>query len=45
METTPERDERVMKIVVQARARTPEERESFLRHACDTDDGLYEEIA
>jgi serine/threonine protein kinase/tetratricopeptide (TPR) repeat protein len=45
MESTPERDERVMKIVAQARGRSPAERESFLRLACDTDTDLYQEIA
>lgn len=45
METTPERDERVMKIVEEARRQSPAERESFLRLACETDSSLHQEIA
>lgn len=45
MESTPEHDERVMKVVAQALVRSPAERESFLRLECDTDPDLYREIA
>ncbi len=45
MHPTPEYDERVMKIVALARGQPPAERASFLRHACDTDPALYNEIA
>jgi serine/threonine protein kinase/Flp pilus assembly protein TadD len=45
MQTSSERDERVMKIVSQARRQSPAERESFLRSACETDSNLYHEIA
>ena len=45
MQPTPEHDERVMKIVALARGQPPAERESFLRHTCDTDPELYDEIA
>src|SRR6266566_561717 len=45
MQTNPERDERVMKIVSQVRRQPPAEREPFLRSACETDSNLYQEIA
>lgn len=45
MEISPEHDERVMKIVAEARQQPPAERESFLRHTCDTAPQLYAEIA
>ncbi len=45
METSPEYDERVMKLVTEARQQAPAERESFLRQACETDPALYREIA
>ena len=45
MQTNSERDERVMKIVSQARRQSPAEREPFLRSACETDSNLYQEIA
>jgi hypothetical protein len=41
MQTNSERDERVMKIVSQARRQSPTEREPFLRSACETDFNLY----
>ena len=45
MKTSPEHDERVMKIISQARQQPPAERESFVRLACDTESTLYKEIA
>lgn len=45
METSPERDERVMQLVAEARRQSPAERESFLRLECETDSILYQEIA
>jgi serine/threonine protein kinase len=45
MENSPERDERVMQIVSQARRQSPAKRDSFLRLACEADPTLYEEIA
>lgn len=45
MQTSPEQDERVMRIVAQARRCAPEERQEFLRSECETDPDLYEEIA
>jgi serine/threonine protein kinase/tetratricopeptide (TPR) repeat protein len=45
METAPENDERVMKIISQARLESPAERESFLRVACEGETTLYQEIA
>ncbi len=45
MENTAERDERVMRIVERARDQPVGHREAFLRLACETDDGLYQEAA
>src|SRR6266481_4684300 len=45
METSPECQERLMKLVTEARQQAPAERESFLRQACETDPALYREIA
>jgi serine/threonine protein kinase/tetratricopeptide (TPR) repeat protein len=45
MHTSPEQDERIMKIVSQVRRESPEERESLLRLLCETDSRLYQEIA
>jgi len=45
MQTSPERDERVMNIVSRARRHSPAEREPFLRSACETDSRLYQEVA
>jgi serine/threonine protein kinase/tetratricopeptide (TPR) repeat protein len=45
METTPEHDERVMRLVSQARRRPVAERESFVRAACETESSLYQEVA
>src|SRR6266566_7179992 len=45
MQTSPERDERVMNIVSRARRHLPAEREPFLRSACETDSRLYQEVA
>jgi len=45
MESTSERDERVMKIVERARGQSPAEREAFLRLTCETDGCLYQEVA
>src|SRR5437773_7989629 len=45
MQTSPEQhDERVMRMVSQARGRSPGEREDFLRSECETDSNLYQEI-
>src|SRR5690242_14936877 len=45
MESTADRDERVMRIVERARHQPVGEREAFLRLACETDDGLYQEVS
>ena len=45
MESTAERDERVMRIVDRAREQPIDEREAFLRQSCETDDRLYDEVA
>jgi eukaryotic-like serine/threonine-protein kinase len=45
MQTSPEQDERIMRIVAQARRRAPEERQEFVRSECETDPNLYQEIA
>jgi serine/threonine protein kinase/tetratricopeptide (TPR) repeat protein len=45
MQTNPERDERVMKIVSHARRQSPVERELFLHSECETDSNLYQEVA
>jgi tetratricopeptide (TPR) repeat protein len=45
METSPERDERVMELVAEARRRSPAECDAFLRQECETDPALYQEIA
>jgi len=45
MDISPERDERVMKIVAQAQRRSPSERDRFLHSACETDPNLYREVA
>jgi len=45
VETAPERDEQVMRIVSEALRRSPAERESFVRLACEPDTDLYREIA
>src|SRR5215469_13583314 len=44
MNTSPEKDERIMKIVSQVRRESPEQRESLLRSLCETDSRLYQEI-
>lgn len=44
MESTADRDGRVMRIVERARAHPISERDAFLRLACETDDGLYQEV-
>ena len=45
MESSPEHDERVMNLVVQARRRSPAEREAFLREARETDPTVYQDLA
>ena len=45
MESTVDRDERVMRIVERARDQSMESREAFLGRTCETDDGLYQEVA
>jgi len=45
MQTSAEHNERIMKIVSQARRQSPAEREAFLRLTCETDSNLYKEIA
>src|SRR5262249_53719725 len=45
MESAAERDERVRRIVEAARSQPAQEREGFVRLACETDDRLYEEVA
>src|SRR5215469_15003670 len=45
MQTGPEQDERVMKIVSQVRRESPAGRESLLRRLCETDSRLYQEVA
>jgi eukaryotic-like serine/threonine-protein kinase len=44
MNTSPEKDERIMKIVSQVRRESPAGREPLLRRLCETD-SLYQEIA
>jgi serine/threonine protein kinase/tetratricopeptide (TPR) repeat protein len=45
METSPKHDERVMRLVAEARRQSPAEREAFLRVECETDSILYQEVA
>src|SRR5215813_2384424 len=45
MHSSPEKDERIMKIVSQVRRESPAGRESLLRRLCETDSCLYQEVA
>src|SRR5215813_4580200 len=45
MHSSPEKDERIMKIVSQVRRESPAGRESLLRRLCETDSRLYQEVA
>lgn len=45
MESAADRDERIMRIVERARHQPVGDREAFVRVACETDDGLYQEVA
>ncbi|HTT20842.1 MAG TPA: hypothetical protein VMG82_18045 [Candidatus Sulfotelmatobacter sp.] len=45
MESTAERDQQVMRIAELARHQPAKDREAFLHQTCETDDGLYQEVA
>jgi serine/threonine protein kinase/tetratricopeptide (TPR) repeat protein len=44
MESSTERDQRIMTLLAAARQRPPEEREAFLKDACTCDDDLLHEV-
>src|SRR5437867_2326797 len=45
MESSDERNQRVMTIVTAARRQTPGEREQYVRQACQEDDELLREVS